>query len=103
MSAATPTNVFQVDRQTLGIDWADGAKSQYNVRELRLCCSCASCVHEWTGEKLLDDGSIPEDVAPVSIENVGLYGLRIQWSDGHNTGIYTYERLRALDRTPEDS
>jgi DUF971 family protein len=26
---------------------------------------------------------------------VGAYGLRIDWSDGHDTGIYTFDRLRA--------
>jgi DUF971 family protein len=26
---------------------------------------------------------------------VGAYGLRVQWSDGHGTGIYTFERLLA--------
>jgi len=26
---------------------------------------------------------------------VGTYGLRVQWSDGHGTGIYTFERLLA--------
>jgi DUF971 family protein len=32
-------------------------------------------------------------VRPVSVELVGAYGIRIHWSDGHSTGIYTFERL----------
>ncbi len=92
-----PTQIFQVDAATLGVEWSDGRRSEYNVRKLRLACSCATCVHEWTGEALLDEQSVPADVHPVNLENVGLYGLRIQWSDGHNTGIYTYEHLRSLD------
>jgi DUF971 family protein len=38
---------------------------------------------------------VPDDVRPVSVELVGAYGLRIQWSDGHGTGIYTFQRLLA--------
>jgi DUF971 family protein len=29
-------------------------------------------------------------------EPVGNYAVRLDWSDGHNTGIYTYEYLRQL-------
>ena len=32
---------------------------------------------------------------PLSLELVGAYGLRVNWSDGHGTGIYTFERLLA--------
>ena len=40
--------------------------------------------------------SVPADVRPQKIEAVGRYALQIEWSDGHNTGIYPYDRLRAL-------
>jgi DUF971 family protein len=32
---------------------------------------------------------------------VGRYGYKIVWSDGHDTGIYTLEGLRALAETVE--
>jgi DUF971 family protein len=32
----------------------------------------------------------------VSLGSVGNYGLKIRWSDGHDTGIYSYDRLREL-------
>jgi DUF971 family protein len=38
---------------------------------------------------------VPADVGPVSLALVGAYGLRVQWSDGHGTGIYTFQRLLA--------
>jgi DUF971 family protein len=31
---------------------------------------------------------------------VGAYGLRINWSDGHGTGIYTFDRLLAACPCP---
>lgn len=37
----------------------------------------------------------------VRAEPVGSYGLRFTWDDGHNDGIYTWKRLRALDVTSE--
>jgi DUF971 family protein len=43
---------------------------------------------------------VPEDVRPVAIELVGAYGLRVRWSDGHGTGIYTFDRLRAACTCP---
>ena len=67
------------------------------MRDLRLACGCAICVDEWTGEEHLDPACVPEDVRPLKIESVGRYALQIQWSDGHDTGIYPFRRLRALD------
>jgi DUF971 family protein len=63
------------------------------VRDLRLACKCAECVDEWTGARRVDETKVPLDVHPLNIEPVGLYGLQIQWSDGHGTGIYTWETL----------
>ena len=51
------------------------------------------------GDKLLDPGSFPADVHPLSISQVGRYAIHIQWSDGHSTGIYTFQRLRELDQS----
>jgi ATP-binding protein involved in chromosome partitioning len=95
---ALPSRIYQVDEKTLAIAWADGSESRYPVRELRLACPCATCRDEMTGERILDPGRVPEDVRPVSLGSVGNYGLKIRWSDGHDTGIYSYERLRDLGR-----
>ena len=40
--------------------------------------------------------SVPQNVYPVKIDLVGRYAISIQWSDGHNTGIYAFDRLRKL-------
>jgi ATP-binding protein involved in chromosome partitioning len=93
---AIPTQIQQHDARTLSIKWADGAESLLDVRTLRLACACANCVDEWSGEALLAAESVPDDVAPVGIESVGRYAIQINWSDGHNTGIYPFERLRKL-------
>lgn len=78
------------------IEWeAGGHEALYPARALRLACGCAMCRDEMTGRPLLDVAGVPDDVRPVSVALVGAYGLRVQWSDGHGTGIYTFERLLA--------
>ena len=32
----------------------------------------------------------------LGVEPVGNYAIRINWSDGHNTGIYSYDHLRHI-------
>jgi len=68
----------------------------YAVRDLRIACPCAVCRDELTGEMLLDPATVPEDIRPLNLVSVGNYALKISWSDGHDTGIYTFERLRSL-------
>ncbi|MEZ4333865.1 MAG: gamma-butyrobetaine hydroxylase-like domain-containing protein [Myxococcota bacterium] len=92
----TPTRIAQHDARTLAIDWADGTRSLYDVRALRLACACAECVDEWSGEARLAAANVPQDVAPTGIHSVGRYAIQIDWSDGHATGIYPFARLRRL-------
>ena len=91
-----PAEIRQHGERQLAIRWADGALSLFDVRELRLACACASCVDEWSGHARLDPASIPEDVRPRQISPVGRYAIQIDWSDGHDTGIYPFQRLREL-------
>lgn len=89
-----PHAITRLD-EGLFVEWDDrGHAYLYGARGLRLACPCAECVEEMSGRPLLDPGRVPADVRPVSIALVGAYGLRIAWSDGHGTGIHTFERLR---------
>lgn len=77
------------------VEWDPHGHSYfYPARALRLACPCAECVEEMSGRPLLDPLAVAEAVRPVSIALVGSYGIRIVWSDGHSTGIYTFEGLR---------
>lgn len=92
----TPDQIRQAGPRALSIRWRDGTESVYAVRDLRLACACAQCVDEWTGAYRLDPTSVPEDVHPKRISSVGRYAIQIAWSDGHDTGIYAFDRLRKL-------
>lgn len=82
--------------RTFIVEWADGDATRVPYRALRLACVCATCVHEITGEQLLDPKTVPADIGVQECEPIGNYGVRIHWSDGHRTGIYTWDKLRAL-------
>jgi ATP-binding protein involved in chromosome partitioning len=96
-----PTGIFRKDSETMTIRWNDGGISDFSLRFLRLSCPCAVCVNEWTGERMLDPSRIPVNSKPTRIFSVGKYAVAIHWSDGHNTGIYSYEYLKKLASEPE--
>jgi ATP-binding protein involved in chromosome partitioning len=87
-----PQRIHRGERKIV-IFWSDDHEGSYRARDLRLNCQCANCVDEMTRTPLLDPASVPPDVSAVAISLVGNYAIKIDWSDGHNTGIYTYERL----------
>jgi len=91
-----PTDIRQAGPHTLAIAWSDGTETLYEAHALRLACPCASCHDEITGERLLDPAQVPADVRPVRLVSVGNYGIKISWTDGHDTGIYSFARLREL-------
>jgi ATP-binding protein involved in chromosome partitioning len=79
------------------IEWDEqGHQGFFPAHGLRLACPCAACVEEMSGRRMLDPSGVPFDIRPRSLELVGAYGLRVNWSDGHSTGIYTFAQLRRL-------
>lgn len=68
----------------------------FPARELRLQCKCAMCISETSGKSLVNPASIPSNIKILTAAEMGRYGLKIAFSDGHNTGIYTFKRLLEL-------
>jgi DUF971 family protein len=93
---ARPLRIVPFPNGEIGVVWDDGHESYLDSYALRCACGCASCVDEATGRKLLRDERVPRDVRAREIHPVGNYGVAIVWSDGHDTGIYTFDRLREL-------
>ena len=92
MTVPIPIRIHRDDRQIV-IAWSESHEGVYLARELRLACQCAECREEFSGRLLLDPATVPADVRPLRITLVGGYGFRIDWSDGHHTGIFTYQYL----------
>ena len=53
---------------------------------------------EMTGEQILQPGDVPDDIEPLDMRVQGNYGVAIDWSDGHNAGIYSYEMIEEIAR-----
>ena len=95
-----PSRLQKEGDRALKITWDDGHLSAYAFRSLRQNCQCALCVEEWSGKGLLEKEKIPQSLAGLHVAIVGQYALRIDFSDGHNTGIFTFKQLRALCPCP---
>jgi DUF971 family protein len=91
-----PTKVKRLNPKQTEIIWNDGHISCYWSWYLRENCSCASCVDEITGVRKVVHGSIPSSLERVDVGLVGNYALQFEWSDGHNTGIYSFDYLRSI-------
>ena len=101
-SSAVPTRLNLKKDEKLEIDWADGQTSVYSIAYLRAKCPCAQCkqlrAEEQKHKPLLRvlTGNHSKPLAAVKAELVGNYALRIDWSDEHGTGIYSFEYLREI-------
>lgn len=82
------------------IEWADGHRSAFPYHYLRDRCPCATCLDSNPTEAAVDPGPLPMfGSGPLKLQRaqlVGRYALQMYWSDGHSTGIYTFDYLRDL-------
>lgn len=92
----SPLQIQEESDREISIVWSDDAETKYDAAQLRRACPCASCVNEWTGEKILKDENISDETSFSNVSLVGRYALNFQFSDGHETGIYTFPYLRKL-------
>ena len=83
------------------ITWTEDDVVRMPFQYLRGRCPCATCVNEFTGERMVDVNDIPTGIELVSAELVGNYALKITWSDQHDTGLYTWQNLRLLSNARE--
>jgi len=86
-----------------GVDvtWADGHTSHFDFQYLRDNCPCALCNDEREKAKKMGGGSsslpmFKPKVTAKGANAVGNYAVQIQFSDGHATGIFSFDHLREL-------
>lgn len=98
-----PREIMQEGDSALRITWADGRVCLYDAPSLRRACPCAQCVNEWTGVRVLKAETVSDDLLIDDISIVGRYALNFRWSDGHETGIYSFRLLREFCEQKERS
>jgi DUF971 family protein len=101
---ATPLRLNLKRDQGLEIAWADGSRTTYPLALLRRMCPCAQC-REIRREqatnplRVLAAAPASGPVTVVALERVGAYAIKLTWSDGHDTGIYSFTWLREIAPT----
>ena len=91
----TPSDI-DIDRtRSMTVTFADGTVAVFPVDALRAACPCAAC-RGWRerGEPAWPRPGGASTIEIRDAELTGAWGISVQWSDGHDTGIFAWERLR---------
>ena len=94
--AVEPREIMQESDAELRVTWGDGRECLYAAPLLRRLCPCAQCVNEFTGERVLKPETVSDELKIEDVGIVGRYALTFRWSDGHDTGIYSFRYLREI-------
>jgi DUF971 family protein len=89
----------------MDIVWKDGHHSHFSFPFLRDACPCATCDDE-RGKSGRAIGAAPQpkpgelpmfrpSPRPTDAQAIGRYAIGFNWNDGHDTGIYSWDFLRA--------
>jgi DUF971 family protein len=101
-----PEHIAISKSKGIKIDWKDGHTSDYGIVYLRDKCPCATCAGTHGTPPRAPEADNPFQMFKpalkmLGVEAVGNYAIRIEWSDGHNSGIYSWEHFRRICQCPE--
>ena len=103
MNEIHPVELSRTEKRELFIRWSDGTEQNIPFRKLRDACQCATCMEKKTSETKKPAGMLnilsAAETRPLQIEAmrpVGNYGYNISFSDGHTSGIFTFDLLRGI-------
>lgn len=85
--------------QELAIAWNDGSESFFTLESLRRSCPCAVCGGEPDVLGNLERPEVTYTERSFDLSGwqmIGGYAVQPTWGDGHGTGLYTFNYLRAL-------
>ena len=100
MRKPTELNLHQVSR-VLDITFEDGASFSLPCEYLRVFSPSAEVRGHGPGQEVLQAGK--RDVNVTAIEPVGMYAVKLVFSDGHDTGIYSWDYLHELGEKQESN
>jgi len=91
--------------QVFHIKWADGHETEFSLFGLRKNCPCVECRggHDKMGKYEVELFKVnpTREFKILKAEPVGNHALKIHWDDGHNTGMYQWQLLRAMSEALE--
>ncbi len=100
MAATTATEIKLRKRsKILEVTFDDGSRYELPFEYLRVFSPSAEVKGHGPGQEVLQTDK--QDVAVLSVEPVGLYAVKLVFSDGHNTGLYSWAYLHELGRDRE--
>lgn len=103
-----PSDVKIHVKSGAGVDivWVDGHASHYEFSYLRDECPCATCNDERSKKEAFAAAPAGTAFPPLPMYKpkvsaqaatvVGNYAVQITFSDGHATGIFSYDHLRSI-------
>ncbi len=91
-----PLQIIEESDSEISIKWSDDLETRYSAAQLRRACPCATCVNEWTGEKILREENVADGLTFKHISIVGRYALNFHFADSHDTGIFSFSYLREM-------
>jgi len=101
-----PTDVRVYVSTGAGVDiaWSDGHASHYDFAYLRDHCPCALCDDERRKKAAVELSASAGPALPMfrpkatarAASPVGRYAVKIEFTDGHATGIYSFDYLREI-------
>jgi DUF971 family protein len=97
--APVPTHIHRPQPYLLALRWSDGFESTITLRAFRDECPCAHCKGETIMGTTYSFGlniMKPGMYELKNLQAVGKYAIQAEWGDGHNTGIYSWDILRAI-------
>jgi DUF971 family protein len=95
MASPRPTEItLHQQSRVLDIGFDDGRKFALPLEYLRVHSPSAEVRGHGPGQEVLQTGK--RDVGVNAIEPVGVYAVKLVFSDGHDTGIYSWDYLYEL-------
>ena len=92
MPAPVPTEIkLHQKSQVLEISFADGKSFSLPSEFLRVYSPSAEVRGHGPGQEVLQVGK--KNVQILAVEPVGQYAVQLRFSDGHDTGIYSWDLL----------
>jgi DUF971 family protein len=100
MPGVTATEIKLRKRsRVLEVAFDDGSRYELPFEYLRVFSPSAEVRGHGPGQEVLQIGK--ENVAILAVEPVGLYAVKLVFSDGHDTGLYSWSYLHELGRDRE--